>query len=205
MKIKIMIIDDHPVVREGLAAMFSSRGKFDVVASLDDGVEAVKWLSANPMPDVVLSDVRMPEMDGFEALRQMREKFSGIKVILLAGLPMKQEEERARKEGASGYMAKSSNTTRLADAVEKVVGGLVDFASDDYRPLKTPFTDKEQQTLEYLAQGKTREEIAIIMECSPDTVKNRTKAIREKMDAPNVAAAVVRACVLGYLRNPAAG
>lgn len=204
-RIRLMIVDDHPIVREGLGAMFASRGKFEIVASLDDGAEAVAWCRGHGIPDVILSDVRMAEMDGFETLRQLRGAFPDVRVILLAGLPNKAEEARARADGARGYMSKSANTTRLAEAVEKVAEGVVEFAADDYRGVKSPFTPKEQEVLEYLAQGKTREEIAVITGTAPDTVKQRTKAIREKMDAPNVAAAVVRACVLGYLRSPSAG
>ena len=99
--IRILIVDDHPMVREGLEAMLMSEEGFDVVALAPNG-EAALAKAQEVRPDVVLSDIRMPKMDGFTMLGHLRKLLPETKVLLLAGMPLKEEEYRARQDGARG-------------------------------------------------------------------------------------------------------
>ena len=114
--ISIMIVDDHPMVREGLAAMLESERDFSVSALAATGEEAVA-IAGLSKPDVVLSDIRMPGIDGFGVLAKLREVHPDIRVLLMAGMPLKEEESRAREEGAKGYLPKNVDQDRLVAAV----------------------------------------------------------------------------------------
>lgn len=198
--ISVMIVDDHPIIREGLASMFSARGRFTVGGTASDGESAFRFCREKGVADVILSDVAMPRMDGFAFLEKAKTVFPDIKVLLLAGMPRTEEEKRARDLGAKGYVSKSLGTSSLADAVAGIAVGALEFVTDSYEPVKSPFSEKEKETLKYLAYGKTREEIAIIMGCGTETIKSRIMEIRRKLDAPNATAAVFRAIELGYVR-----
>jgi len=198
--ISVLIVDDHPIIREGLSTMFASRSRFVVAGTAASAYEALDYCRANGLPDVVLSDVVMPRRDGIWLLGQMLKEFTKAKVLLLAGMPRAEEEEWARSHGAKGYVSKGMDTIALADAVAGIASGLLEFVTDSYVPVKSPFTDKQLETLKYLALGKTREEIAMIQGCAPETIKCRITEIRRKMDASNVTAAVFRAQEMGYIR-----
>lgn len=198
--ISVLIVDDHPIIREGLSTMFASRSRFVVAGTAASAYEALDYCRTNGLPDVVLSDVVMPRRDGIWLLGQMLKEFPKAKVLLLAGMPRAAEEEWARSHGAKGYVSKGMDTIALADAVAGIASGLLEFVTDSYVPVKSPFTDKQLETLKYLALGKTREEIAMIQGCAPETIKCRITEIRRKMDASNVTAAVFRAQEMGYIR-----
>ena len=197
---KIVIVDDHPIVREGMKAMFEMSGRFELAAILENGRDVIEWCRFNGLPDVVITDVRMPGLDGFALLERLRGEFPGAKVLMLAGLPNCAEEKRARAMGACGYMSKGANTLALANAVMRLAEGQGEFAADAYASARSPFTPREEEALGYFALGKTREETALIMGVGVETVKSYAKAIREKMDAANTAAAIARAYELGYLQ-----
>ena len=100
-KITLMIVDDHPMVRDGLEMMLSARRIFKIVKTVACGQEAVAYIRENGIPDVVISDVRMQGMDGFETLAKIRRFYPDARVLLLAGMPTVEEVERARKAGAA--------------------------------------------------------------------------------------------------------
>ena len=113
-KITLMIVDDHPMVRDGLEMMLSARRIFRIVKTVASGPEAVAYVRENGIPDVVVSDVRMQGMDGFETLAKIRRFYPDARVLLLAGMPTTVVVERARWAGAAGYMSKSARIEQLA-------------------------------------------------------------------------------------------
>ena len=199
--IKIMIVDDHPVVRSGLEAMLSAEDDMKVVATVDGGAAALAWCGKNAkrLPDVILSDVHMPHGDGFELLGTMKNGFSSVKVILLAGMPLKIEESRAREEGAAGYLAKSMEGRSLVNAIRRIAAGCK-FQAEGFVQEEGILSEKEIVVLQYASAGKTREEIAIILSISPETVKTHLKSIMRKLDTTNTTCSVARAFELGILR-----
>ena len=198
-KIKIAIADDHPIVREGMQAMFETSGHFEVVQLFESGDKVVDWCWMHGLPDVILTDVRMPGVGGFKLLEKLLAAFPDAKVLMLAGLPNEEEALRAQTIGAKGYVAKTMDTLDLAKVVARIAEGAGDFISDFAPQVKSPFSPRELETLRYLALGKTRDEIAIITGCSSETIKGRISDIRHKMDASNTTSAVARAYELGYI------
>ncbi|MGN0854148.1 MAG: response regulator [Kiritimatiellia bacterium] len=196
-----MIVDDHPVVRNGLEAMLSIEDDLEVVAAAGGGDEAVAWCKAHAQgPDVVVSDVHMPRGDGFAMLGALRNACPKTRVLLLAGMPLKDEETRARADGAAGYLPKSIEGRRLISAIRRVADVTADFVSGDFNQNTGILSDKELTVLQYASAGKTRDEIAIILDISSETVKSHLRAIMRKLDTTNTTASVARAFSLGLLR-----
>ena len=187
--IKVMIVDDHPVVRDGLEAMLESVRGFSVCASFGDGESAVAAV-AKAQPDLVVLDIRLPGMDGFATLEKMRRRVPGVKALLLAGMPLGEELERARKMGAAGYLPKNVVHTRLLAAMRAAVEG-GPFQEEELPKVPNMLTAREMTVLKYLA---------IILGVSAETVKTHSKSIQVKLDAPNTVGAVSRAYELGILR-----
>ena len=200
--VKIMIVDDHPVVRNGLEAMLSVEEDMEVVAAVEGGDAAVAWCAKNArnLPGVVVADVHMPKGDGFGMLAAMRNSHPGVRVLLLAGMPLKDEETRAREDGARGYLPKSLDGRELVKFIRTIAKTSSGFASNAYEQNTGMLSDKELTVLQYASEGKTRDEIAVIVGVSPETVKTHLKHIMEKFDTVNTAASVARGFELGLLR-----
>lgn len=199
--IRVMIVDDHPVVRNGLEAMLSVEDDIEVVAAVGGGDEAVAWCkSRKRFPDVIVSDVHMPTGDGFALLASLRHLQPKARLLLLAGMPLKDEEARAREDGAAGYLPKSIEGLRLLSAIRRVAEGDGAFIAGDFKQDTGVLSDKELTILQYASEGKTRDEIAIILGVSSETVKSHLRAIMRKLDTVNTTASVARAFSLGLLR-----
>jgi len=196
--IKVMIVDDHPVVRDGLEAMLESARGFSVSGSFGDGESAVAAV-AKARPDVVVLDIRLPGIDGFATLEKMRRFVPGQSALFLAGMPLREELDRARKMGASGYLPKNVVHTRLLAAVRAAAEG-GPFQEETLPEVPSMLTAREMTVLKYLALGKTRDEVGMILGVGAETVKSHAKSIQVKLDAPNTAGAVSRAYELGILR-----
>ena len=197
--IEILIVDDHPMVREGLAAMLMTEKGFEVIGTAEDGGAAVGFCR-NRRPDIVLCDIRMPVKNGFEMLAELRKLYPSLNVLMLAGMPLKDEEERARTMGAKGYLPKSVDITILVKAIRGIADGSVAFACEEFIAAPSKLSNRERQVLELLASGKQRDEIALKLGIGSESVKSHLKSIMTKLDCPNATSAVSRAYELGILR-----
>ena len=197
--ISIMIVDDHPMVREGLAAMLESERDFSVCALAATGEEAIA-AAARSKPDVVLSDIRMPGIDGFGVLAKLREMFSDIRVLLMAGMPLKEEESRARDEGAKGYLPKNVDQDRLVAAIRAIAMDSPGFVCEEFQSAPSTLTTRELDVLREVASGKQRDAIAASLGIGAESVKTHLKGIMTKLNCPNATSAVSRAYELGILR-----
>lgn len=199
--ISVLIVDDHPVVRGGLEAMLVSEKGFRVLACASSGAEAVEACQRTGVPDVVLLDVRMPDADGFQTLLMLRRHFPCVRVLLLAGMPLKHEAERARELGAVGYLSKSADQTELLDAIRAAhVGGEVFPRKAEARPATQPvLSPREIEVLELLSRGHSREDIGKALCISPETVKSHVKAILAKLEVSGRTEAVARGYERGLL------
>ncbi len=199
---KVMIVDDHPVVRNGLEAMLSVEEDMEVVAAMDGGDAAAEWCAKNSkrLPDVIVTDVHMPKGDGFGLLATIRNMRSKTKVLMLAGMPLKDEETRAKDDGANGYLPKSLDGQALVKFIRRIAKSSADFVTNDYEQNTGILSDKELTVLQYASEGKTRDEIAMILGLRSETVKTHLKHIMEKLDTVNTAASVARGFELGLLR-----
>jgi len=195
----ILIVDDHPLVREGMKEMLQSV-RFDV--STSEGGEAALELCRKRQSafDLVITDIRMPAMDGFAFAERLRKMYPDAKILMLAGMPLSEEVARARSCGAAGYLSKATPWEDLVEAIRAILSG-GEFQEEhiaEERPGN--LSPRELEVLKYLALGKTFEEIAIICGVGTETVKTHTKNLRAKLDAPTSIAAVSRAYELGILR-----
>ena len=197
--ISIVIVDDHPIVREGMEAMLMSERGFKVNALAEDGEDAISVCRANK-PDIVLCDIRMPVMDGFETLGHLRKIHPDINVLMLAGMPLKDEEERARAMGAKGYLPKSVDIGILVSAIRDIASGATDFVCEEFTSAKSPLSARELEVLKLLAAGRQRDEIAAALGIGAESVKTHLKGIMNKLDCPNAASSVSKAYELGILR-----
>ncbi len=198
-EISILIVDDHPMVREGLEAMLVSEAGFRVVALAKDGEEAIE-LAKRERPDVILSDVRMPKMDGLTMLGRLRQEFPPVRVVLLAGMPLKEEEFRAKRDGAAGYLPKDVDQDRLSAAIREVATNPDVFVCAEFQSAPSLLTAREMDVLRLVAQGKQRDQIAGTLGIGAESVKTHVKGIMNKLNSPNATAAVGRAYELGILR-----
>lgn len=197
--ISILIVDDHPMVREGLEAMLLSEEGFDVVALSANGEDALK-AAAKHRPDVILSDVRMPKMDGFAMLEHLRRLVPESRVVFLAGMPLKEEERRAEEGGARGYLPKDVDQDRLSAAIREVAADAGRFVREEFQSAPSLLTAREMDVLRLVAQGRQRDQIAAALGIGPESVKTHLKGIMNKLDCPNATSAVGRAYELGILR-----
>lgn len=200
-KIKVAIVDDHPVVREGLKAMLVSKKDFAVSATFASGKILLETADSALNADVIVMDMRMPGLDGLETLANLRRRGVDVKCVLLAGMPLKAEEDRARELGASAYLPKTTGQNELADAIRRIAAGEEVFITEDYA--ETPpsiLSAREFEILDILRRGFTREDTARMLGLSVDTVKSYMKNIFHKLDADNIASAISHAYEQGVLR-----
>ena len=197
--ISLMIVDDHPMVREGLAAMLESEHDFVVSALAATGEEAIA-IGKMAKPDVVMSDIRMPGMDGFGVLERLKEIHPDIRVLLMAGMPLKEEEARAREEGAKGYLPKNVDQDRLVAALRAIAADTPEFICDEFQSAPSTLTARELDVLRLVAKGNQRDAIAASLGIGGESVKTHLKGIMTKLGCPNATSAVSRAYELGILR-----
>jgi len=206
--IRIIVADDHPVVRGGLVALLRTIPSLDVVGEAADGETAVR-LTHEHRPDVVLMDVRMPGMDGVEATRQIRLQTPESRVLILTMYDDDATVFTAMQAGAQGYLLKESEQDDIVRAVHAVVAGeaifgpgvaarvLGYFAEPPAAVVaEYPFpelTHREREVLDLLAQGMKNAEIAAELYLSPKTVSNQLTAIFAKLQVASRGEAIVRA------------
>ena len=197
--ITFILVDDHPVVRDGMEAMLLSEEDFESYGTAADADEALTLVRAKK-PDVVLTDVRMPKGDGFQLLNALRKEFPEVHVIMLAGSPLSAERDEAKEAGARGYVSKSVELEKLVDMIRSVVADPEAFAEDVSDEAPTILSAREIQVLKVFAAGMTREEVAAELGVGVETVKTHMRLIMKKLDVPNSLCAVTTAMRLGLMR-----
>ena len=214
--VKIVVADDHEVVRAGFAALLDTQPDFTVVGTASDGAEAVK-VSRELRPDVVLMDVRMPGTDGIEATRQLTAGADGPHVIILTTFDLDEYVYDALCAGASGFLLKDVTGERLFDAVRVVAAGEALLAPAVTRRLISEFarlrptapaspaavselTPRETEVLRLLAEGLSNPEIADRLVITDETVKTHVSRVLHKLALRDRAQAVVLAYESGLVR-----
>ena len=214
MSIRVVVVDDHAIVRDGLAALLGALDGIEVVGTAGDGREALHVVEESK-PDVVVMDIQMPKLDGIEATRFLTSRNEALKVVMLT---MNEDDETvlsAIRAGASGYLLKGSGAEEVQNAVRAAAaGGMVFGASlagkvaayftGTAPKREEPFpdlTDREREVLELLAAGKSNDAIAGAMYVSNKTVRNTVSAIYAKLHAAGRAEAIVKAREAGYGRD----
>ncbi len=196
--INFLLVDDHPVVRDGMEAMLMSEEDFDSLGTAADATEALETLETCT-PDVLITDVCMPRGDGFTLLKEVRKRYPKIKVLMLAGSPTAAERDEAKAMGASGYMSKSADLERLVEVVRKIAAGS-EFVCDAKEDIPAILSMREREVLMLFSKGMTREEVAQALDLGTETVKTHVRIIMKKLGVPNTLSAVTSAIKMGIIR-----
>ncbi len=208
--IRILIVDDHPVVRDGLVAILSTQPDFEVIGEIGDGGAALDWLrSAQQLPDILLLDLEIPTLDGVEVLQQLSSVASNVPVLIFTAYDTDERILEAVKAGAKGYLLKGSPRNELFGAIRTVASGgsLLQpvVASKLMRQLREQppavptLTAREQEVLELLSQGLQNKEIAQRLTISERTAKFHVSALLSKLGASNRTEAVTIAIQQGLI------
>ncbi|MBI4626149.1 MAG: response regulator transcription factor [Verrucomicrobia bacterium] len=202
--IRVLLVDDHSVVRMGLAAVLSLDEDLTVVAEAEDGTQALEKYQAE-RPDVVLMDVRMPGLGGLEALRALLAASPGARVLMLTTSELDDDIQRAIDAGARGYLQKSVSREELVRAIHQVHAGGSYIPEATRRRLlqlakRKHLSNREGEVLDGMRRGLSNRDIALTLSISEHTVKAHVKAILHKLESADRAEAVARGFEQGLLR-----
>ena len=207
--ITVLIADDHTMFREGITSLLKNEKEIAVVGEVRNGIEALAFIEGN-VPDIILMDIEMPEMDGLKATAKIRKKHPGIKIIALTMHKRSAFIKHMLKAGASGFVPKNSGKKELVAAIEAVHSGEAYYTRDVMRSVmdgirgkeeknETPLSTREIEIIKLIANEMTTPEIATKLHLSPLTVETHRKNILLKLGLRNVAGIVRYAFNKGWL------
>jgi len=201
--VRLLIVDDHPVVRDGLAAMITKQSDLKLVGEASSGQEAID-LYRRHRPDVTLMDMRLPDMTGVDAIVAIKSQFPSARVIVLTTFRGDVQALRALKAGAVGYLLKSTSRADLMQAIRMVSRGQKCVPAEIAADLSEYVTDdslsaREIQVLRDVAEGSANKIIADHLSISEDTVKAHMRSILSKLSANDRTHAVTIAMRRGFL------
>lgn len=205
--ISLLIVDDHPVVRDGLRSMFSADPRFEVVGEAGDGSEAVAE-AERLRPDVILMDLRMPGTDGVAAIRALVERGVSSHVLVLTTYDTDREVLPAIEAGATGYLLKDASQEELFRSVEATARGQAALSpviatrlmGQMREPASEPLSARELEVLQLVARGSTNREAAERLFISEATVKTHLVHVFDKLGVDNRTAAITTALQRGIIR-----
>ena len=221
--ITVMLVDDHPVFRQGLRRVLESEDDLDVTAEVADGLEALR-VAKELSPDVLLLDINLPGMNGLQVARSLKDAIVDINIIMLTAYHDDQQVFHAIRAGASAYFPKDVSPRRLIEAIRLVHQGsyvvedrvlekpqvgewlLAQFEqvegaeADNLGALLVPLSPREMEILQHIAQGKSNKEIAFDLGISRQTVKNHMTSILRKLAVNDRTQAAIYALRRGWIR-----
>ena len=199
-KIRVLVTDDHAIVRDGICALLALTADVEAVGQATNGREALEMV-AELAPDIVLMDIVMPLMDGLEATRRINKRFPETKVIVLTQYEDREYVLNAIESGASGFISKAAASSELTSAIRSVYQGdsflspsIARLLVEDYRQIarvgrskdtSDQLTDREREVLKLLAEGYSTHEIARMLVISPKTVERHKTNLMAKLDLHN--------------------
>jgi two-component system, NarL family, response regulator len=203
-KIRILIVDDHPVVRAGLTSMLTTQPGLEVVGSASSGEEALAKIDETA-PDLILLDLRMPGMDGLSTLRALGKRGVAAKTIVLTSFETDEDIYRAVQVGARGYLLKNTQQQEIVEAIRTVHAGkrhlpprIAARLAD--RMTRSNLTARELEILEMLAKGLTNKQIGLALGISDNTARNHVNSIIEKLEVADRTEAATAAIEQGIIR-----
>jgi DNA-binding NarL/FixJ family response regulator len=201
MPTKILLVDDHAIIRQGLSSLLEKQPDIEVVGSVEDGRQAVDTVR-QLAPNLVIMDISMPNLNGIDAARKIAEENSSVKIIALSIHSSRRFVAEMLKAGASGYILKDCLFGELMEAIKTVLGGgiylspkITGVVIDDYvqRLSKQSQTsgpvlsDREREVLQLLSEGKSTKEIALFLHVSAKTIESNRRTIMDKLKINSVA------------------
>jgi DNA-binding NarL/FixJ family response regulator len=209
-KIRVLLADDHAVVRAGIRQFLEHPGDIDIVAEADDG-EAAKELIQQHHPDVAVLDIQMPKASGIEVTRWLRSNFREVGVLVLTAFDDDPYVMAVLQAGANGYVLKTASPVEIIQAVRDVHAGksavnsliaqklISQITRQTHEPVVEPLTDREMEVLTMAAKGYTNKAIGAQLGISDRTVQGHLAHIFNKMNATSRTEAVMRAVSLGWI------
>jgi NarL family two-component system response regulator YdfI len=213
--IRLLIADDHLIVRQGLRLILETEPGFDLIGEAEDGFEAVN-LANELKPDVILMDLRMPRMDGISAIKELQKTQPQIAIVILTTFNEDEMMRNGLQAGALGYLLKDTDRTTLFDTIRAAAQGQTLLQPEIVRqlltppqtvdepisiPTESPLSDREIQVLEAVAQGLTSKQVAQQLTISERTVKAHLTSVYQKLGVDSRAAAVSTAIKTGILKS----
>ena len=211
-KLRLLLGDDHPLVRHGLRKILEEQPLWEVVSEVGDGREAVREAIAHK-PDVAILDVAMPLLNGIDAAQQIVRRVPETRILMLSMHADEAYVMRAMQAGATGYIVKDAAGKELLTAIESVASGRPFFSpaiarllQDDRRPSSTGFADRyetlsarEREVFQLIAEAKSNKEVAVLLGISPATVETHRARILQKLDVHSIAEVVRYAARRGII------
>ena len=214
MSTRILLVDDHAITREGLRSLIEKQSDMEVVGEAEDGRKAFD-LVRELLPDIVITDITMPNLNGVDATRQIVRQFPKVKVIALSIHSNRAFVADMLKAGASGYVLKECTFDELVEAIQMVVDGGVylspkvagvvvsDYVQRLFRIAESPLealAEREREVLQLIGEGKNTKQIALELHVSTKTIEANRHRIMEKLDVHSIAE-LVKIAVLGGLTS----
>jgi DNA-binding NarL/FixJ family response regulator len=210
--VRVLLVDDHPLVRAGIRRVLESRAGLTIVGEAPNGLEALRLIEES-RPDVVVLDLAMPEMDGLELLERLRDRSDSLRILVLTMHAQREYIRRALQAGADGYLLKESAVQELLVAVESVLGGkpyyspavaaeLARAAADPpggKAPARPRLTGREREVLSGIARGLSTKEIAAELDISGRTVETHRANLMRKLELKSIALLTQYAMRVGML------
>jgi DNA-binding NarL/FixJ family response regulator len=212
--IRVLLADDHALVRAGLGALIRSLKDIEIVSEASDGKQALELIALH-QPDVVLMDVSMPECNGLEAAAQVTRDFPGVRVLMLSGHSSEEHVGHALRAGAVGYLLKEAGAvelelairavargeTYLSPAVSKhVIASYLQRVGGEAGPLQI-LTERQREILQLIAEGKSTKEMARLLHISVKTVETHRAQLMDRLDIHDVAGLVRYAIRVGLVKS----
>ena len=202
--IRVLSVDDHPLLREGIAAIVNNAPDMSMVAQAASGHDAVRRFHSHT-PDVTLMDLRLPDISGIDAMIAIREQAPAARIIMLTTFEGDVEIQRALAAGARGYLLKSTPPDELLDAIRRVHAGKKQIAAAVAAHLAEHVTDealtaRERDVLQHVSGGNRNRDIADLLSISEETVKAHVRHIMEKLGASDRTQAVAIAVRRGIIQ-----
>jgi DNA-binding NarL/FixJ family response regulator len=193
--IRVLAVDDHPLIREGIAHLIARESDMQLIAEADNGREAIRQFRTH-RPDVTLMDLQMPEMSGLDAIIAIRNEFPQARIVVLTTYPGDAQVIRALKAGAQAYLLKTTLNTELRETIRAVYAGRKSISAEISCELAEHATDEaltaaEIRVLRLIAAGNANKEIAARLAVSEETVKGQVSRILSKLGAKDRTHAVV--------------
>ena len=201
MPTRILLVDDHAMIRQGLSSLLEKQPDIEVVGGVEDGRQAVDT-ARQLAPDLVIMDISMPNLNGIDATRKIAEEISGVKIIALSIHSSRRFVAEMLKAGASGYILKDCLFDELMEAIKTVLRGeiylspkitgvviddYVQRLSKQYQPDGLILSDREREVLQLLAEGKSTKQIALQIHVSAKTIESNRRNIMDKLKINSVA------------------
>lgn len=195
--IRLLIADNHPIVRKGLELLFSSSSNIEVVASLDDGQAILNYVKNNPV-DIILTEIDLPKLNGLTVLRNLKNEFPNIKTIIFSGQPEEVYAINSLKAGASGYIPKTVNIITINEAILKVNDGGTYLSEEINKQLKLgkrvsksgsyykKLSTREAEVLKLLCIGKKNKEVAKELNVNEKTISTYKARLMRKLKVTNL-------------------